>query len=74
MSHDIWVPVCAICKQSVDLCRSNTDEFGRAVHEQCYVSNLLARKRQNHHIRMRAAPERFRVLEAKPRTGRSTQE
>jgi len=40
-----WVPPCAICKESVKLEESKTDELGQAVHENCYVSRLVARSR-----------------------------
>lgn len=33
-----WRPECAICKTSVKIEDSKTDEYGRAVHEECYVN------------------------------------
>ena len=39
-----WVPRCAICRNSVNLRVSKTDEYGRAVHENCYVWRLLSKK------------------------------
>ena len=39
-----WVPRCAICRKSVDLSVSKTNENGRAVHENCYVWRLLSQK------------------------------
>ena len=39
-----WVPRCAICRNSVNLRVSKTDEYGRAVHEYCYVLKLLSKK------------------------------
>jgi hypothetical protein len=38
-----WVPRCAICRNSVNLRVSKTDEYGRAVHEYCYVLKLLSK-------------------------------
>jgi len=59
MSHQNWLPSCIICKQSVDLCQSKTDEFGRAVHEHCYAATFMSRKPRRHKIRSRAAHENF---------------
>ena len=39
-----WVPRCAICRNSVNLRVSKTDEYGRAVHEYYYVLKLLSKK------------------------------
>lgn len=39
-----WLPPCAICKESVNLEESNTDEYGQAVHEVCYVSTVKLKK------------------------------
>jgi hypothetical protein len=41
MSYEGWLPRCAICKQSVNLNVSKTDEYGRTVHEECYVRLLV---------------------------------
>ncbi len=30
-------PICSICGQPVKLETSKTDEFGHAVHEECYI-------------------------------------
>jgi hypothetical protein len=35
-----WLPSCRICKDPVLLETSKTDEYGQAVHEECYVHNL----------------------------------
>jgi hypothetical protein len=35
-----WLPSCRICKDPVLLETSKTDEYGQAVHEECYVLNL----------------------------------
>jgi hypothetical protein len=37
VSYESWRPQCAICKESVTLEESKTDERGQAVHENCYV-------------------------------------
>jgi hypothetical protein len=45
MSHEIsWLPRCAVCKESVNLEESNTDEYGRAVHENCYIWHVILKK------------------------------
>jgi hypothetical protein len=41
MSYEGWLPRCAVCEQSVNLNVSKTDEYGRAVHEECYVRLLV---------------------------------
>jgi hypothetical protein len=38
--EQIYRPKCALCKKSVKLEESKTDEYGQAVHEKCYVSKL----------------------------------
>jgi hypothetical protein len=35
-----WLPSCRICNDPVLLEASKTDEYGQAVHEECYVLNL----------------------------------
>jgi hypothetical protein len=32
-----YAPLCAICKQPVNLEESKTNEHGHAVHENCYI-------------------------------------
>jgi hypothetical protein len=44
MSHDHFLPRCVVCNESVNLKESNTDEHGRAVHEDCYVSTVVLEK------------------------------
>ena len=39
-----WRPECALCRESVELEESKTDEHGEAIHEECYVSKLVGRK------------------------------
>ena len=34
-------PECVICKESVRLEESKANEYGQAIHEECYVSGLL---------------------------------
>jgi hypothetical protein len=36
-----WRPDCVICKESLKLEESKANEYGQAVHEKCYVSQLL---------------------------------
>ena len=38
-------PVCPFCTEHVELETANTDEKGRAVHEDCYVDYILAKSR-----------------------------
>jgi hypothetical protein len=45
MSNGGWLPRCILCKQSISLEQCKTDEYGRAVHEECYVSLLLVQKK-----------------------------
>jgi hypothetical protein len=54
MPYEGWLPRCAICKQSVDLNEGKTDECGRAVHEDCYVSLLTGKKRRELTLRIDA--------------------
>lgn len=55
MPYEGWLPTCAICNQSVDLTESKTDEHGRPVHESCYVSQLIGKKRRGLTMRVDAA-------------------
>jgi len=36
-----WRPDCVICKESVKLEESKANEYGQAIHEECYVSQFL---------------------------------
>ena len=36
-----WRPECVICKESVKFEESKANEYGQAVHEECYVSELV---------------------------------
>ena len=44
MSYESWLPQCAICKESVTLEESKTDERGHAVHENCYTWTVELRR------------------------------
>lgn len=44
MSYKGLLPQCAVCKQAVSLTESKADEYGKAVHEGCYVSVLISKK------------------------------
>jgi hypothetical protein len=37
-------PLCAFCKQPVEMQTAKTDEHGNAVHEHCYFLKLLGAK------------------------------
>jgi hypothetical protein len=39
-----YEPRCTICGDAVDLIESKTDEYGQAVHENCYVWSVELRK------------------------------
>ncbi len=43
--HNFVCPDCALCQRPVPLEISKTDEFGRAVHEECYVLKVSSRLR-----------------------------
>jgi hypothetical protein len=44
MSYKGFLPHCAICTQPVNLTESKADEYGQAVHENCYASMLVSQK------------------------------
>ena len=53
MSYEsTWLPCCAICTESVNLEESKTDEFGRAVHENCYIWTVELKKPRRHIARI----------------------
>ena len=62
MSYEAWRPRCSICKQSVNLTESKADEYGRAVHENCYVSMLVSKKPGRFTVRIDALRERLSLL------------
>lgn len=37
-------PICALCREHVELEIATTDERGQAVHEECYASHLTSPK------------------------------
>jgi hypothetical protein len=38
-----WRPECVLCKESVKLEESMSDEYGQAIHEDCYVSAVTGK-------------------------------
>jgi hypothetical protein len=42
-SEGQWLPECVICRESVKLEESKVDEYGKAIHEDCYVSELTGK-------------------------------
>jgi|HubBroStandDraft_6_1064221.scaffolds.fasta_scaffold04708_6 hypothetical protein len=60
MSYEGWLPRCIICKQSVNLEQSKTDEHGRPVHENCYVS-LLSSQNRPRFLARAAVPKQERL-------------
>ncbi len=38
------LPICPICHKPVSIETSKTDENGHAVHEKCYVSQVVPKK------------------------------
>ena len=40
-----WRPDCGICKKSVNLEESKTDDYEQALQEECYVSNSTTAQR-----------------------------
>lgn len=53
MPHEgSWSLPCAICRETVNLEESNTDEYGRAVHELCYVSTVVSKKPRRPMVRI----------------------
>jgi hypothetical protein len=41
LSEPQWSPECVLCKKSVKLEESKADEYGQAVHGECYVAKLM---------------------------------
>jgi hypothetical protein len=62
MSYGGWLPQCSICKQSVNLEQSKADQYGSAVHEDCYVSLLVSEKPRRFRVRIEALRERLSLL------------
>jgi len=60
MSYEGWLPRCAVCRESVNLTESKTDECGRAVHENCYYWTVVLKKPPRSVVRARTAVLLFR--------------
>lgn len=43
LSEVLWLPECVICRESVKLEDSKADEYGQAIHGDCYVSKLTGK-------------------------------
>ena len=37
-------PICPICSEHIQLEAANTDDKGRAVHEECYVAQIILKQ------------------------------
>lgn len=61
MSYQDWLPQCAICKESITLEESKTDQRGQAVHENCYVWTFALRKPRRHVVGTGVVPEKSAV-------------
>jgi hypothetical protein len=59
--EETWAPLCAICKESVNLEESKTDEHGQAVHENCYVWTVELKKPRRRIGQMGAVHEYHRL-------------
>jgi len=46
------LPKCCICREPVCLETSNTDEYGQALHEECYVLKLCLKKEEWHVLKL----------------------
>jgi hypothetical protein len=58
MFHEgVWVPNCAVCRESVTLEESKTDEYGQAVLENGYVWTVELNKPRRPVVRMDAVRE-----------------
>jgi hypothetical protein len=53
------LPRCAICTESVNLEGSKTDEFRRAVHENCYIWTVELKKPRRHMARIEEVNEQL---------------
>jgi hypothetical protein len=45
-----WAPTCVLCNEPIELETSNTDESGKAIHEECYIRKVIRLKRPNQAI------------------------
>ena len=39
-----WSPECVLCKKYVKLEESKADEYGQAIHEECYFAKITEKK------------------------------
>jgi hypothetical protein len=44
LSESQWSPECVICKKSVKLEESKADEYGQAIHGECYFAKITEKK------------------------------
>lgn len=51
-----YTPICSICEEPVPLEESKSDEYGRAIHENCYVWTIELRKPPRRLTRMEDRP------------------
>ena len=62
MFHEsTWLPRCAVCKKSVNLKESKTDEYGRAVHENCYIWTVELKKPRRYTLQIDSVQERLQA-------------
>jgi hypothetical protein len=40
LSEPQWSPECVLCKKSVKLEESKADEYGQAIHGECYFATI----------------------------------
>ncbi|HET9409645.1 MAG TPA: hypothetical protein VFO39_20560 [Candidatus Sulfotelmatobacter sp.] len=60
MSYEsTWLPRCAVCKESVNLEESNTDEHGQPVHENCYIWTVELKKPPRYTPQINSVEERL---------------
>jgi hypothetical protein len=45
-----WMPTCTLCNKPVQLETCNTDESGKAIHEECYIRKVVRLKQTNRAI------------------------
>ena len=63
MSHEsTWLPRCAVCKESVNVEESKTDEHGRVVHENRYIWTVELKKPRRNTARIDSVHERLSLL------------
>jgi len=52
-----YAPICSVCKEPVNLEESTTDEYGHAVHENCYIWTVELRKPRKRMTQIDARPQ-----------------